>query len=452
MKRPINALRRFCLPACAVLALGQAPARAETLQSESVAVLRTSPALASERARLDAARQALPLAWSEAMPQITLDGTANEHDQSERRVSFTVRDQPEYWVASIRTSLMLFGSGRVLSSTRQARAQILGALARYQDAAQAVLLDLTTAYGQTRFAQARLSAQEELLTNLQRQAEFAHANRREGFLTNTDVAQADARVALARAQLAEARAQMVEATEVYTRITGHSPSDLSSPHHLAALPADLDAALADADANHPALLGAIAQLEQADASIDVAASSGRPRVDLQTNYSRFDAIGGSLLTEQWDNTVSVRVTIPLITGGAVSARTTQQRAVRRSARYDLEETRRRVRERATIAWTGLAATRERLDASRLGLAATELASEGARLEQQYGQRSMIDVLNQEQELISARIAVARAELDTMVAERTLAASIGQLVAALGEPDEPAEAEAVRPHRRPRSHR
>jgi outer membrane protein len=95
------------------------------------------------------------------------------------------------------------------------------------------------------------------------------------------------------------------------------------------------------------------------------------------------------------------------------------------------DTQRRINQRVNVAWSELDSARARLDASRTRLEAAELANRGTRREQQFGQRSMIDVLNQEQERLSARVALAEAERDVAISERVLAAAIGIIAPLLG---------------------
>ncbi|MBK8544763.1 MAG: TolC family protein [Caulobacteraceae bacterium] len=192
-----------------------------TFQSEAVTAVSTNPALAAERARVRAVRQTLPQAWAELLPQVTVDASAIEQDSSEDEFlpAFTIREQPEYWIASVRSSTLLFGSGRVMASTRQARAQIASAVAAYQEAVQNTALEFTQAYAETIYTRAALAAQQESLANLEEQVRFARANQREGFLTRTDVAQAEARVAQSRADVARARARVTEAVQLYTRVS-----------------------------------------------------------------------------------------------------------------------------------------------------------------------------------------------------------------------------------------
>lgn len=430
-----------------VAVVAAAPAYAQTLEEETRATIVTSPALGAERARLEAVREARPQAWSELLPQITLEGAAVDSDRSELpktiNLATPIRELPDYWVATLRSSTLLFGSGRVWASTRLARAQIASAVALYQDAVQNLALELAQAYGEARSSRASLEAQEQLLANLQEQERFARANQREGFLTRTDVAQAEARVAQARSDLSRARVRVIQADETYMRITGRPPGALEAPAAMAGLPQTLEQALEIA-ADHPRLVAAAANITASEASVDAAAANGRLRVFLETSHSRLDVMqsyidrniidlerarGPDYETEQ---SVSLRVSIPLFSGGSVRSRTRQQRHLRDAANFDMADTQRRVREGVTVAFSLLESSRARVESQRIRLEAAELASRGVRREQQFGQRSMIDVLNQEQELLSARIGVADAERDLMIAERALAVSVGLTSALVGQ--------------------
>ena len=433
-------------------AFAAAPAMAETMPEAMASALRTSPSLASARAQVAAVRETLPIAWAEALPQISASGAANQIERSERSFASLVRESPDYWIASVNTSTLLFGSGRVLASTRQARAQIASAVAAYQDVAQNLLLEVARAYGGVSLARATKTAQEQALDNLEQQVRYVAANVREGFLTQTDLAQARARVELSRAELAQSRLQLVQASEAYTRLVGHPPAELDAAPEIGELPGDLTAAVDIAAAEHPSIRSAMSALEASNAAVSVAAAAGRPRVSIDTTHSFFETMSQENAREAGEDSVAVRLSIPLFSGGAISARTRQQRASRTAAHFDLADTQSQVRERATVAWFGLHAARATLDASAVRLEATELAQRGIQREQQAGLRSTIDVLNQEQELLSARVGRASAERDYLVAQREMAASIGRLAvltfAEAEHVERAANVEAPRPPRLP----
>ncbi len=420
-------MRAFTFMAFAAAAVAAAPAGAETLAEATTAALETSPALAAERARLEAVRENEPLAWSEALPQITLDATAFDSRSTERTFSTGVRTERNYWVGTIRTSTLLFGSGRIWSSTRQARAEIASAVARYQDAAQNLMLDVTRAYSDVRLAQATLAAQEQAVANLSEQQRFVDANVRNGFLTRTDLAQAEARLAQARADLANANTRLVAANEAYRRLVGRPPTDLTLPNRLTDLPASLDMATEEAARENPAIVAQEATYRARDAAVGRADAQGRLRVFLETNNSQLDVIDDDInRREEAEDTASVRLSMPIFSGGATRARMRQERYERQAASFDVVETRRRVHEAVNVAWSDLNGARARLEASSARLEAAELANRGVRREQEFGQRSVFEVLDQEQELLAARVAYAQAERDLVVAERELAARVGRI--------------------------
>jgi outer membrane protein len=422
-------MRRALLSLAASLCF-MASARAETLLEATASALETSPALASERSRLEAVREEMPIAWAEALPRVTLDASAFDTERSEFTLPSTVREQDQYWIGSVRTSTLLFGGGRAWFLRRQARAQIAVAVARYQESAQTLVLDVAKAYGDVRQEHAIRAAQEAAVANYGEQRRYVAAHVRNGFLTQTDIAQADARLAGARADLALANARYVAAHEAYLRLVGRSPAHLTEPAGLPGLPGSLDEALRVASENNPAVLAQIANYEVSDAAVDVAASNGRARVTFETNDSTFAPLRGPGENEdESESSMSVRLSVPLFAGGEIRARARQQRHLRDAARSDLDEARRRTHEQVTTAWSNLSAARTRLEATRTRVEAAELAARGVLREQEFGQRSTIDVLDQENELLQARISLAQAERQAMVAERELAAQLGQLIEA-----------------------
>lgn len=402
-----------------------APAHADTLPDAMRDALASNPSLAAARSRLQATREAVPQAWAEALPQISLSAGASIADSYDNDPSTAPRDRTETWNGSASASQLLFGSGRVLASTRAARAQVEGAVADYDAAAQQLLLDVASAYAGVRQNQSIVAAREITVNNLTTQFEFNEAQFEAGIVTRTDVAQAQARLAQARTQLVQAQGALAASIEAYQRLIGRPPSELQEPPTAMGLPADLGLALDIAGRASPDLRSAIAATEQADANVDSAAAQGRLRVTLEASAG----ISGDFEPEDYESSsdsVGVRLAVPLFQGGAIRSRTRQQRALRSAANLDLASTQRLVQERVTNAWTGLNSARAAILSARDQVSAAELAYEGVRLEQETGLRSTVEVLDTEQDLLDARLSLAQAERDLVVAERTLLAAIGGL--------------------------
>ena len=418
-------MRRLLL-ACAVSGLAGLPAagNAETLDEATAAAFETNPSLAAARARLRATRELEPQAWSEAFPALGLnaDATRDRGDLGDT----------ETWSARLEAEQLLFSGGRVLAATRQARANVAGAVANFSGTSQQLALDVAAAYAGVRQAEAIVAARQTTVANLQRQFEYATAQFETGLVTRTDVAQSQARLAQARTQLVQAQGRLSAAVESYLRLVGHPPSDLSAPPAASGLPASLDDALDRAGRQSPTLNFARASAQAADAGTDIAIANFLPNISLFANTTvsdDFDSTPGDFNADQ----VGVRVAWSLFTGGFNRSRTRQQRALSAAARLDVSAAERSVRETVTTSWTGLTSARAAVASAREQVSAAELAYEGITLEQETGLRSTIDVLIQEQDLLDARLALAQAERDLVVAERQLLAAIGALA-----PDTPAE--------------
>ncbi|MFO1018793.1 MAG: TolC family outer membrane protein [Hyphomonadaceae bacterium] len=400
------------------------PVSAETLAESMTSAVEGNPTLAAQRQRLNATREALPQAIAQALPQVSISGSASATDRDSDNVALD-GDRTETWSANAGVSQLLFGGGRVLASTRAARAQIAGAVADYELAQQTLLLDVTRAYADVRQGQAVLTARQQNVDNLNRLFEYAQAQFDAGVVTRTDVAQAQARLAQARTQLVQAQALYAAADQAYQRLVGRPPSDLQAPLPATGLPISLQAALDQSVNTSPLLIGAQAATLEADANVDVAAAQGRMNVTLEAGYGA-GADFNDDTSETTNDSVGVRVSVPLFQGGAIRSRTRAQRALRSASNLDLAATQRSVQENVTNAWTGLASARSAVDSARQQVEAAELAYEGVSLEQETGLRSTVEVLDQVADLLAARIALAQAERDLVVAERTMLASVGTL--------------------------
>jgi len=420
-----KSLMRTLIVSLAALSAAMGVAQADTLGEAMTSAQESNPTLAAQRQRLRATREALPQALSAALPQVSLSASASAVDRDFEDPLTPDNGRSETWTSSANISQLLFGSGRVLASTRAARAQIAGATADYEGARQQLLLDVTTAYANVRQAQAVVAARETNVANLQRLQEYAQAQFDAGVVTRTDVAQAQARYAQARTLLVQAQGAMAASVEAYRRLVGRPPSDLQAPPAATGLPMDLEAALATAVNNSPTLISAQADTRLADANVASAAAQGRLNVTAEAGFSQ-GADFDDDLSESSSDSVGVRLSVPLFQGGAIRSRTRQARALRSASTLDLAATERSVQEVVTNAWTGLASARSAVQSAREQVQAAELAYEGVRLEQETGLRSTVEVLDQEADLLTARIALAQAERDLVVAERQMLAAVGTL--------------------------
>jgi len=401
-------------------------ASAETVTEAFRDAVVASPELAARRARLKAQRQDVPIALAEALPQITLSATASRvfrDDPAFRQVGSQKREE---WRGAATGSQLLFGSGRVWSNYRQARLQVESSEALYEEALQTLLFDTARIFAEVRRARAAAASNAQTLTNLEEQREYVEANQRAGFLTMTDLAQAEARIASGRSQSARATADLVAAQRAFERLVGRPPGELDALPPATNLPQSEEAALEHANRQRKVLEAARQAVRAADAGIDAAHAVGRPRLTLEATSAienDFDAVGADRFI---DDQVGVRLTIPFSVGGANWARIRQQRALRDAARQEATVALRDLEQSVAVAWSDLVAARVAASATEEEVRAAELALRGVRREQQNGLRAVIDVLDQEQALLVAQLSRARAERDVAIAEHRLLFEVGAL--------------------------
>ena len=417
-------IRKFLLTAAAVATLAT-QAQAETLLDAMKTALATNPTIEARKARLDATREALPQARAAALPSLSISAGA---DASHRSGGGAPNSDSEDWSAQASASQLLFSSGGVLASTRQAKARIAGAEADYAGARQQLLLDVTTAYAALREAHAIVDARMKTAENLDRQTRYATARFNAGVTTRTDMAQAQARLAQARTNLIQAQGNLVAANETYRRLVGVAAGALEPAPSVAGLPSSLDDALSLAVAQSPTLVSARAAELGADAAVFASRSARGPTITLTAGAGLADDFGDDAFGNSRSDSVGVRFSLPLFTGGAASSRTREALALRTASGLDRAGVERALRETVTTAWTGVETARSAYGSAKEQVDAAETAYKGVTLEQDVGLRANVEVLDQENDLLAARLALAGTERQLAVSERQLLLAVGGLAA------------------------
>jgi len=402
-----------------------APLHAETLPEAVAAAFATNPQLVIERYQTDIARENLDLARSGALPQVNLTGSGGyEYVDTNSVLNFGTGDRP---IASAQLQAVqpLYTGGRVGAGIRQARAGIDSADRTYDAARQDLILDVITAYVDVRRDRETVAIRSNNVEVTGEQVRAAEDRFEVGVVTRTDVAQAQARLEGARAALAGAEAALQGSEAFYEFLTGQQPGDLAEPPPFPDLPVDLNSAFAEANTGNPSIQAAREDLRAASAGVDVAKAEGRPQISI---------VGTAGIQETWGDT-SRRDTnvsavaqgrIPLFTGGSVRAQVNAAKLQRGQARRRIDAFETQVRAQVAQAWYGYDAATRAIEASRRQVEAAEIAYEGAKEELAVGVRTTLDVLDQEQQLFEARLALVGAERDAYVAAHQLLRATGGL--------------------------
>lgn len=422
----------------ASLALAAAPpAHAITLAEAIAAAYNGNPELAAQRAQVRVTDEQVPLALAGGRPTL---GARLNVDQA--GLNF-FDDNGRTYQAGANITWNFFQGGRIKAATNAADNRINAARARLRAAENQVILNTITAYADViRFAEV-VSLNESQVRVLDRELQ-ANSDRFEvGDLTRTDVAQSQARLANAKANLVVAQNQLAASRQAYLRVVGLVPENLEPMPPLPPLPGTEGQAVDIAQANNPTLLAA--RFDEAAARFDVQGLQKQrlPTVStsFQTAFLRFEGGGGGANFVRQGQFVSqdaiVTATIPIWQGGLFGAQIRQGQAQRSALTEQIGAVSRQTQEQVVNSFNQLRTARAVIEAAKVAVDANALASEGVRQENQVGTRTIIEVLNAEQELLNTRVNLATALRDEQVAGYALLAAAGGAEAvALGVPVTP----------------
>jgi outer membrane protein len=408
--------------------LASGPVSAQTLPEALAAAYANNPTLQAARARLRATDENVPQALSGWRPTVTLQGRAGYADGTSTNVRDGRRDAERNLLAGSATLVQpLYRGGRTVAQTRRAESQVLAERANLIAIEQQVLLDAITAYVNVIQNQEVLRLAENNVRVLTRQLQAARDRFRVGEITRTDVAQAEARLERARSERANAEGALQNSRAAYARVIGEPPQALVPPPPIRPIAASADEAARMAEANSPAVLRAIFDEQAALANVDVVFGELLPSVNLEASTFRNDNTSQPG-TRATGSQIVAALSVPIYQGGQEHARVRQAKQQAQQAREAVVEARRAAVENARRAWETLTASRAQISALRAQVRANEIALDGVQREALVGSRTTLDVLNAEQELLDARVALVRATRDVVIASYALAATAGRLTA------------------------
>lgn len=403
-----------------------AAAPSQTLRDALAAAYENNPTLTAARSGQRAIDENVPIARADGLPDV---GVSVGYTEGLRADSSPAR----FAGAQGQINIPIYQGGLVRNSIRSARARVESGQARLRDTEAAVFSQVVGAYMDVLRDEAVVALNrnnvEVLSVNLQATQDRFDI----GDLTRTDVAQSQSRLALARGNLEASEARLISSRESYINLVGQAPGDLAAPPPLPGLPADSETAVVTALAENPDLEAA--QIDAQASGFDVrAARSGRlPRVSFTTNGSYSDFLGSisttvpGLAARQTQTTAStgVNVTIPLFQGGQPAARVRQAQARESQALEQVIGVERSVIAQTRAAFASLRGARAVAQSSEVAVSASRLSLEGVRAENSVGSRTILDILNAEQELLNAQVQLVSARRDAYVAGFTLLAAMGR---------------------------
>jgi outer membrane protein len=411
------------LPVAVALLLFAAPAQSETLPEALAAAYSKNAELNAARASTRAADESVPQALSGYRPRIDAFAAAGLIHTNPLGL-----DSGE--TRTIETGIVLvqpiFRGFRTQNSVAAAEAAVRAAREQLRNIEQNVLGDAVIAYMDVVQARAVLRLRRSNVEFLTEQARAARDRLEVGEGTRTDVSQADAAFASATSDVSVAEANLTAAEAVYQQVVGHEPGKLSPAKSVEGLlPKDLDVAIAASRANHPAILSAEHNADVASYNVKVIEGELLPTLQLEAGVSRaweygYNARGGT------GASVFGRLSIPIYEGGQVYSRVREAKELLGEAKIGVDIARDQVNAALITAWGGLDASLANVVAARAQVEANQLALEGVIEEQRVGQRTTLDVLNAQADVINSQVLQVQTERNVVVASYAVLSAMGRL--------------------------
>jgi outer membrane protein len=409
-------------------------ADAESLRQALETTYRVNPKIDAERARLRATDEEVPKARSGWLP--TVSGTADYGSQSlTTRPATTGAGSTSPTGYGLNVTQPVFNGFRTVNTVREAEATVRAGRENLRLVESNTLVEAVTAYVDVVRDTALVKLRERHVTVLTTDLNAAETRRSVREVTR-------ARRAKAVSELDAARSNLKTSRAIYQRVVGHAPERLTDPSgRPPQLPRTIEEALRIAERESPNVVSAQYREQAARHAVDKIWGELLPDVRLEASYQHRNELSRSI-GEQESASISGRVNVPLYQGGETHARVRQAKHTHVSRMQEIEQARAETQAQTTAAWGRLTASRAQIKSDTVQVEANRVALEGVREEEKVGQRTLLDVLNAEQELLNAETQLVVTRHDLVIAAYTLVATIGRFNAeALALADDIYDAEA-----------
>lgn len=409
-----------------------APAMATTLQEAFVQTYTSSPALNAVRAQLRGTDEGVSIA--KAGSRLQVSGTAGLSQSTNGINNFS--NGARVLTAQVNLAYPIFQGGRVRNAINAAQSRVVAGRADLRTSEGNIFVQVVSAYMDVIRDASIVDLNRKNVDVLNTNLKASRDRFQVGDLTRTDVAQSEARLSLARSQLIAAQGNLTASRENYRRVVGSWPENLAPPPLLPKLPGDPDQAVATALNNSPAIQAAAADTRAAGFDVGAARSQRLPTVSAIAgpNYNNYLGTANRLVglpsstkgldQVQTANTFGLQMTVPLYQGGLAGARVRQAQATQSVAVESGIDTERQVIANTRASLASYQAAVAGIAANQEAVKANELALEGVRAENRVGTRTVLDVLNAEQELLNSQVNLVTAQHDQYVAGFALLNAMG----------------------------
>tara|TARA_E500000318_G_scaffold13879_4_gene13494 strand:- start:66 stop:1463 length:1398 start_codon:yes stop_codon:yes gene_type:complete len=427
MKKLHRMAAMMTVSAC-ILGVSAPPVTAETLSEVLAYTYRTNPTLNAARANLRIVDEGVPRAKGGWLPTVssTLSVGYAKTDVETNLSSTDGNTTPKSAIVTV--TQPIYRGGRTEADVNSAEYTVQQERANMFDTEQNTLLNALTVYMNVIRDQSVLELQKKNRERLDTQLQATRDRFEVGEVTRTDVAQSEARVAVAEADLIQAEGNLISSRVAYERIVGTVPTELENPDIETTLPESREEAVEQSVINNFALIAAKFDERRLGETVDLVFGELLPSVNLvgSAEYAEDSGFNDDKTTEL---SVTAQVVIPIYQKGQVSARVRAAKENANRSRIVVESIRRDTVDLAARAYEAWQTSVAQISALNASVDAAEIALDGVQQEATVGARTVLDVLDAEQELLDSQVSLVSANRDEVVAAYTLLLAMGKLTAA-----------------------
>jgi outer membrane protein len=405
-----------------------AAAQAETLQGALAKAYENNPTLTGARAGQRANDENVPIQKAGGLPEVGARVDYQENLVLPGNAFFSPKRNVN---VGGQVTVPIYQGGAVRNAIKAAKFRVEAGQADLRATEASIFSQTVGAYMDVIRDQAIVQLNQKnvsvLRTNLQ-----ATSDRFEiGDLTRTDVAQSEARLALAEGDLRTAESNLIASRESYIRLVGDAPVDLQAPPALPNLPGTAEEAVAIALNSNPDIDAANQLVGASRADIGVARASRLPKLSATTSGGYTNNLNSIPPANTTSENVTksaqagLSLTIPIFQGGRPSAQVRQAQSRSSQAIEQYVEVERGVIAQTRGAYAAWQANERIIAATQQAVSANALSLEGVRAENSVGTRSILDILNAEQEYLNTQVQLVSAQRNSYVAAFSVLAAMGK---------------------------
>ena len=431
-----SATRIFGVLAAALLASSSlvTSAHGDTIEGALVRAYQNNPQLNAQRASVRATDEGVPQALSGYRPRVAITANAGgqysdfkSQTSSAAGTTSSVLNGVTYprGVGATVTQT-LYNGQQTANRTRAAESQVSAAREGLRVLEQTVLLSAATIYMDYLRDAAIVEVQRSNVRVLEQTLKQTRDRFNVGEVTRTDVAQSESQLAAGRTQLLTAESNLTTTRANFRRVIGNDPENLAPGSPVDRfLPATLAAATNLGLVENPNVTAAMYGIDVSHLQVKINEGALFPTLSLQASVQQnYDV--SLTIPRQFTAVGSAQLSVPIFQGGGEYALIRQSKETLAQQRLNLEQVRDQTRATVAQAWGQLVAGKAQVQSAQAQVAASEIALNGVREEARVGQRTTLDVLNAQQALVNARVALVTAQHDRVVASYSVLSAVGRL--------------------------